>query len=259
MLTALVRPVSPAIAQGERTHIEREPIDFERAVAQHDAYEGELRALGCSVVPLDPLPEMPDSVFVEDTVIALDEVAIITRPGAQSRRDETESMARAMRRFRELHFITEPAVIDGGDVLRIDRDIYVGRSQRTSDDAITQLRQIAAPLGYKVHAVEMKGALHLKTAVTRVGQQLLLCNPDWIVDLSLFDGLDRIDVDPAEPFAANALLIGETVLFPAAYPRTAERLEKRGVKLRKVDVSELAKAEGGLTCCSVLLEARQKR
>jgi dimethylargininase len=164
-----------------------------------------------------------------------------------------------MRRFRELHFITEPAVIDGGDVLRIDRDIYVGRSQRTSDEAIAQLRQIAAPLGYKVHAVEMKGALHLKTAVTRVGQRLLLCNPDWIVDLSLFDDHDRIDVDPAEPFAANALLIGETVLFPAAYPRTAERLEKRGVRLRKVDVSDRAKAVGGVNCCSVLLEARQTR
>jgi dimethylargininase len=259
MLTALMRAVAPTIADGERTHIGREPIDYTRAVAQHHAYETELRALGCEIVQLDPLPDLPDSVFVEDTVIALDELAVITRPGAESRRGETESMARVMRRFRELAFITEPGTIDGGDVLRIDRRIFVGRSERTSEEAITQLTELLAPFGYSVQGVEMHGALHLKTAITRVGPRQLLWNGGWVADASSFADYELIDIDPSEPFAANALLIDSTVLVPSAFPGTTGRLRERGISVRNVDVSELAKAEGGLTCCSVLLEPRQKR
>ena len=237
----------------ELTHRERVCIDVDVARAQHAAYEDALRGLGCVIERLPSLPDLPDSVFVEDTAVVLPELAIATRPGARSRRGEVPSTAAALAAHRNVIAIVEPGTIDGGDVLHVERQVFIGISSRTNDAAIAQVRSLVEPYGYTVVAVPVGGALHLKSAVTYLGGGRLLVNRS-LIDVAAFQGLSWIDVDPAEPDAANALLVDHTVLFPIAFPRTRERLEKAGVRVVTVDASELAKAEGALTCCSILVE-----
>jgi dimethylargininase len=251
MHIAITRDVSPGIEHCELTHLERQPIDVDVARAQHWQYESCLAELGCEVHRLPAEPDLPDSVFVEDTAIVLDELAIITRPGAESRRAETASVARALEAYRELHAIEPPGTLDGGDVLRVGRVLYVGLSSRSSREGIKQLRALVEPSGYTVQPVEITGCLHLKSAVTQVGENTLLVNRDW-VDVGAFGGLELVDVAPSEQMGANALLIGQMVIYPSAYERTRERLEGLGIATRTVDASELAKAEGGVTCCSLI-------
>lgn len=253
MRTAITRPVSPRIVECELTFRERTPIDYARAVAQHRAYEQALEDLGCTIVHAEELPRAADGVFVEDVAIVLDEIAVATRPGAESRRCETESMARLLKNYRPVHFIREPGCIDGGDVLRIGRTIYAGRSRRTNDDGINQLRAIVAPCGYDVVATPFRGCLHLKSAATYVG--VLLFNPAF-VEPRLFGDVDVVAVHPSEPDAGNALRIGETILMSSSWPRTRELLESRGLRVVAVDADELEKAESGVTCCSVMIDAR---
>jgi dimethylargininase len=250
MLLALTRSVPPSIVDCELTHLAREPIDVERATKQHRAYERALASLGCEVRHLPDEPELPDSVFVEDTAVIVDELAVITRPGAASRRAETFSVAQALRAYRKLAFIDDPGTLDGGDVLRLGNQLFVGISERTNSGGIAQLRSHLAPFGYTVSAVVMHDCLHLKTAVTAVSDSIVLINRAWADFPPRFE---HIDVDPAEPFAANALLTPNGVLMPSAFPRTIARVRERGINVRTVDASELAKAEGGVTCCSLLL------
>ena len=252
MLVALTRSVPPSIADCELTHLARELIDVQRATAQHRAYEEALASLGYDVRHLPDEPSLPDSVFVEDTAVVVDELAVITRPGAASRRGETVSVAEALRAYRKLAFIEDPGTLDGGDVLRIGRKLFVGISERTNGAGIAQLRSHLAPFGYTVSAVVMHDCLHLKTAVTAVSDSIVLINRAWA---DFPPGFEQIDVDPAEPFAANALLTPNGVLMPAAFRRTIARVRARGIEVRTVDASELAKAEGGVTCCSLLFDA----
>jgi dimethylargininase len=249
---ALTRAVSPSLARCELTHLAREPIDAARAAVQHAEYERCLAGLKVEVVRLPPEPDLPDSVFVEDAAVILDELAIITRPGAASRRPETAAAADALRPYRDLRFIVAPATVDGGDVLTVGRRVYVGLSSRTSASGVEQLRQILAPFGYHVTALAVNGCLHLKSAATQVAPDTLLINRDW-VDARAFSGKRLVEIDPAEPRAANALMIGDVVIFPAAFPRTHDRLCDLGIKASPVDVSELSKAEGGVTCCSLVV------
>lgn len=250
---ALTRAVPDSMAECELTHLTRKPIDIAVARAQHAAYEDALRAAGCRVERVAPMPDAPDSVFVEDTALVLDDVAVITRPGAESRRREVESVAAALLPFRALLRIEAPATIDGGDVLRIGRRIFVGLSTRTNAAAVDQLHAALGPRGWEIVPLIVRGVLHLKSAVTQVGPSHLLVNRDWI-DVTPLRDYALIDVDPAEPSAANALLVRDSVLFPAEFPRTAERLERAGVHLVRVAASELAKAEGALTCCSLVFD-----
>jgi dimethylargininase len=251
MLIALTRAVPASITDCELTHLTREPIDLARVSAQHQLYEEALIALGCTVQRLPSTPELPDSVFVEDTAIVLPEIAIITRPGAASRRPEVDSVAAALRPYRRLVFIEPPGTIDGGDVLCIGSRLFVGRSDRTSDQAIDQLRQNVEPFGYEVVAVGVTGCLHLKTAVTQVAEGAVLLNPAWI-DRAAFEGLEQIDVHPDEPFAANALRVGEAVLYPTSWSKTRRLLEQEKIRIVPVEADELMKAEAGVTCCSIL-------
>lgn len=227
MLIALTRAVPPSIVHCELSHLERTPIDVSRAVAQHEGYERALERLGCRVQRIAPEPDMPDSVFVEDTAVVLDHIAIITRPGAESRRGETRSMAEALRPYRELAYIEEPGTVDGGDVLRLGDTLYVGLSARTNEEGIRQLRRYAA-----VVAVPVTKCLHLKSAVTDIAEGTLLINSNWI-DRTNFAGFELIEAEEA-----NALRIGDAVIYPGDLP-----------------MDELAKAEGALTCCSVILHA----
>lgn len=252
MRIALTRSVPPSIVNCELTHLDREPIDFARATEQHDAYERALVALGYTIQRLPPQSELPDSVFVEDTALVLPEIAVIARPGAASRRPEVTSVADALRPHRPLAFIESPGTLDGGDVLAIGRTIYVGDSTRTNADGIRQLSDLVSAHGYAVHPVKVSECLHLKSAVTRVAEDVVLLNSAW-VDSSSFDGMHQIEVDPGEPFGANALWIGEHVIYPGTYDQTRRRLEENGIKMHLVEMDELQKAEGGVTCCSILI------
>jgi dimethylargininase len=250
---AITREVSLSLGKCELTHLPREPIDVSQAKAQHRRYEQCLRDLGCTVCPLPAEEDLPDAVFVEDTAIVLDELAVLTRPGAESRIPETASIGAVLRRHRLVREIQSPGTLDGGDVLRIGRTLYVGASLRSNLTAVEQLREILKPWGYRVEHVPIRNCLHLKSAVTQVGENLLLGNRVW-VDAGPFAGMQWIDVDPSEPAAANALRIGQAVIYPANFPATQKRLEERGIAVRAVETSELQKAEGGVTCCSLIIQ-----
>jgi dimethylargininase len=250
-LIALTRDVSPAINECQLTHLDRTPIDPVQAEAQHGAYERCLAELGCRVERIEATPYLPDGVFVEDTVVVVDELAVITRPGVESRLAETFTMAQAVERHRTLAWIEAPGTLDGGDVLRIDRTLFVGAGQRSNAEGIAQLQRFLEPYHYEVVPVTTGDCLHLKTAITQVADGTLLINPEWI-DPSIFAGFQLIECDPGEPFGANALRVGESVLYASAWRRTRERLEHHGIRVVTVDASELAKAEAGVTCCSVV-------
>jgi len=248
---ALVREVSPAIEHCELTHLTRTAIDPARARAEHQEYVAALQQCGCEVTWLPPLPDLPDAVFVEDTAVVLPELAIVTRPGAASRRAEVATTAAALARHRPLRHITAPGTLDGGDVLLLGRTLWVGETPRSNADGIRQLTAIAASAGYDTRPVPVAGCLHLKSAVTALRHDLVLLNPAW-VDTARFP-MPHLTVDPGEPFAANALPIGNTVILARAFPRTRARLEAAGLSILPVPAGELAKAEGGVTCCSILL------
>ena len=251
-MIAITRAVSESINRCELTHAPRTPIDVTRARGQHRAYEACLASLGCEIRQIPADDRYPDAVFIEDTAIVLDELAIMTRPGAESRRGEVDAVAEVLGRYRMLVSIDAPGTIDGGDVLQLDGVLYVGRTPRTNARGIDHLRELVAPHGYRVEAVSVDGCLHLKSAVTRVSSDALLMNRDWVSPAQFIDWR-IIDVDPSEPAAANALQIGDRVVFPEELARTRRRLEGEGIDVRPVPASQLALAEGGVTCCSLIL------
>ena len=255
MPKAFTRALSPRISDCELTHLERQPIDVERARSQHSAYERILEQSGLEVIRLPDLPSHPDGVFVEDTALLLNDHAIITRPGAVSRRAETDSTEAGLAGHFHLHRIGS-GFVDGGDVLRIGQTLYVGLSSRTDEDGIRDLRSIAARIGFDVIRAELAGCLHLKTGATfagldRAGIPVLLYHPGSI-DSAQFASVEAMAVHESEPVAANCLRIGGRLVLSAGNPRTAEMLLQRGFDLVEVDVSELQKAEAGLTCMSLI-------
>jgi dimethylargininase len=254
MLTAITRAVSPGIVNCELTFVARQSIELARAEEQHRAYERLLEKCGARVVSLPAAPALPDSMFVEDPAIVLDELAIILPLGTETRRPEAASIAQALAKYRKLARVELPGQVEGGDVLRIGRRLFAGLSSRTNAEGIRQLASILAPYGYEVVSVAVTGCLHLKSAVTYIGRNTLLANRAWF-DTKPFAGFEWIDVAPEEPHAANALAIGDAVIFPASFPRTRARLEARGFHVTPLDISELQKAESGLTCSSLLFDA----
>jgi len=254
MLTAITRAVSPAIVSCELSFIDRKPIALATAQEQHQAYEKLLEKLGARVISLPAEPDLPDSMFVEDPAIVLDELAVILPLGTATRRREAPSLAQALAKFRKLETISLPGTLEGGDVLGIGRRLFVGLTQRSNAEGIRQLAAILAPHHYEVIAVPVTGCLHLKSAVTHLGRNTLLANRAWF-DTTPLAGHEWIDVDPAEPHAANALALGGTIIFPASFPRTRAQIEARGFSVITIDISELQKAESGLTCSSLLFDA----
>jgi dimethylargininase len=254
MIWAITRDLSESFDQCQLTHRDRVPIDLARARAQHDAFEWALVELGCTVRRIDAAPGMPDSVFIEDTAVLFPEAAVIARPGADSRREETAGVVQALRRFGiPMKEIAEPGTLDGGDVLRVGREVFIGLSTRTNATGLNQIRRFLRPLGYKVRTVPVEGCLHLKSAVTAVSHDTLVINPAW-VPAETFADYQTIEVDADEPDGANALLVGDSLVYPAAFPKTRARLEQNGLRVRVVDVDELTKAEGGVTCCALVFE-----
>ena len=262
-LIAITRSPGPSLAGGELAHKPRLTPDPVRATTQHDGYRAALAALGSEITNLPPLPGHPDAVFVEDTAIVVDELAILTRPGAAPRQGEVESMAKVLAPHREIVRLEEPATLDGGDVLRIDRTFYVGRSARSNAEGRAALSRVLAPHDYWVEAVDMNGCLHLKTAICHLGQGRVLVNRAWM-HLERFPDYEAVDVHPDEPFGANVIRYpkdggGETLLVLASAPRTAEKLAHLGYEVQTVDVSEFEKMEGSLTCLSLLFPAKSRR
>lgn len=257
-LRAITREVSASINDCELSFHARQPIDVAKAMAQHKAYQDCLAELGVRVVALPAEPGLPDAVFVEDPAVVLDEVAIISNMGAPSRRPEASSLADALSRYHPLKFLAEPATLDGGDVLRISRLIFVGLSRRTNRDGIEQLRALLRDYDYQVEPVEVTGCLHLKSGCSYIGHETVLVNRSWI-DAERLRGFELLDVPVEEPAAANALLVDGVVIIPASFPKTRALLEERGFRVRTVDVSELQKAEAGVTCTSLIFddEARE--
>jgi dimethylargininase len=254
---AFTRAVSPRIPECQLTHLERVPIDAAKAAAQHDAYEQALSEAGLEIVRLPELRDDPDAVFVEDTALLIGCHAIITRPGAASRLGETDSTAEGLAESFHLHRI-ENGFVDGGDVLRIGRTLYIGLSTRTDVAGAYALGEICARLGYRVQPAELRQCLHLKTGATLAGingsgAPVLLYN-ERSVDPAQFADVEPLAVDPDEPAAANCVRAGERIILPAGNPKTAARLRDRSFHVVEVDVSELQKAEAGVTCMSLIDE-----
>jgi dimethylargininase len=256
-LVAITRAVSPSINKCELSFQTRQPIDVSKAIAQHKAYEDCLAQAGAKIISLPAEPELPDAVFVEDSTVVLDEIAIIANPGALSRRAETGSVAAALAPYRPLIFITDPATLDGGDVLPIDRTIFIGLSQRTNRAGVEQMRELLGDYGYEIEAIEVKGCLHLKSACSYIGHNTILLHRPWI-EAERLSGYELLDVDGDEPDAANALLLNDVVITPASFPKTLAKLGALGFRVHAIDVSELQKAEAGVTCCSLTFLADEK-
>lgn len=254
MLTAITRGVSPLLAECELTWLDREPIDIELAMAQHRAYEHALREAGARVIALPALDGHPDCVFVEDPALVLDEVAVITTMGAASRRGERASLGEALAAFRPVLHMREPGMLEGGDVMRVGRRLYAGLSHRTDQAGIEDLAELLGPFGYEVIGVPLRNCLHLKSGCTYLGDDTVLINPQW-VDPGVIGNYRFIEVAEGESGAANAVTVGETVLIPSAWPKTAEKLRLAGYQVRELGLSELLKAESGVTCSSLVFEA----
>lgn len=254
MLRALTHKISPRIAECEVTFINRSPINLRLAARQHDNYCAVLRGLGVIVEELSENESYPDSCFVEDTAIVVDELAIICSMGVPSRRGETALIKRELARYREIAHVSLPATIEGGDVLRIGRKMFVGQSSRTNLGGIEEIARILRPYGYRVRPVRTKGSLHLKSACTAIDEETLFVNPDW-VELDAFGGFHLVHTPAEEPWSANILRVGSTVCAQAGFPRALELMERVAGKVETIDISELRKAEAGLTCSSIIFES----
>ncbi len=254
------RPARSLVDACELTHIARQPIDFAGILAEHAAYCAALQAIGLDVEILDAVDAHPDSVFVEDSVVSLGDLAILTRPGVSSRRGEPELLLEVLSRLGiESRRIESPGTLDGGDVLAIGSVLYVGRSGRTNAEGIAQLTALAKPHGYRTTAVDVRGCLHLKTACSALDAETLLINPAW-VDGDTIAQMRQIEIAASEPFAANVLRAGGSIIANAANRVTWARIERHcaanGIPLRAIALHEFGKAEAELTCLSVIFPPR---
>lgn len=256
-LSALTRRPAGRLETCELGRLECEPVDLELALRQHARYREALAELGFAVTELPVLEEHPDACFVEDPALVLDEVAVLTRPAPVSRRAEVEALVEPLARVRPLlrmgsaPTLATLATLEGGDVLPIDDVLYTGQSARTNHAGLKELAHLVLAHGYRVKAVGVDGCLHLKTGSSCLGRQTLLVNPAWVQVERFAPGYELVEVDPSEPFAANAIAVAGRVLVPAAFPRTAARIAERGFDVLRVDLSEFQKMEAGPTCLSL--------
>jgi dimethylargininase len=251
---AVTRELTAAIGNCELTFLHRSAIDFAQAQQQHRDYQSALSSLGCEVVVVPAPPGLADSVFIEDTALVLDDIAVMLRPGVASRQPEVAGVAEVLQQYKPLKAIEPPGTIDGGDLLRVGNRIFAGLSTRSNQSGIQQLRDIVSDFGMTVETVETTKCLHLKSAVSEVAPGTLLINTDWISSLA-FKDFEMIPVDKEETHAANALRIGKNLIYPSSFPRTMNALVNRGIDVLPVDLTELQKAEGAVTCCSLIFSA----
>ena len=254
MLRAITHKVSPLIDKCELTFIDRSPIDLPLATRQHDYYCAVLEKLGVTVSKLSGNESYPDSCFVEDTAIVVDELAVICSMGVSSRRGETNLIERELSKYRGIVHITLPATIEGGDVLRVGKKIFVGQSGRTNIEGVQELKRLLEPYGYRVVPMRTKGSLHLKSACTAIDDETVFVNPDW-VEVDALKGFNLMYTPAEEPWSANVVRVGAAVCIQAGFPRAAELIGSVAERVEIIDTSELRKAEAGLTCSSIIFES----
>ncbi len=256
MLRALTHVISPRLSDCELTFIKREPIDWQLAESQHQAYCQMLRRLGLRVDRLTQNSQYPDACFVEDTAVVLDEIAILCCPGAPSRRPETALIAQALAPWRQVKTLRLPATLDGGDVLLVGKTLLVGESTRTNQLGIQALAELTAPFGYRVVMLKPQGSLHLKSVCTALDDQTLIVIPGCLEQGSLEklnqEKFKLIETALNEDAAANVLRVGEMLCVQAGCPETLAQIQKLGYRTEVIDTRELAKAEGALTCLSLI-------
>ncbi len=246
---AIVRAPATTLAKGQVTHVKRRVVKLDKAEQQWEAYVAALEAEGFRTLQIDADDEHPDCVFVEDTVVMLGQVAVITSPGAESRKGEQDAVEEAVTDLGlETRHIRQPGTLDGGDVLKIGDTIYVGRGGRTNAEGIRQFRAIAIELGYTVIAVPVTKALHLKSAVTALPDGTVLGHPTLVDNPSIFDRYLEV---PEVAGVAVVVLTNNSVLMSASAPKTAALIEDLGYRVTTVDISEFEKLEGCVTCLSV--------
>ena len=251
---ALTRGISAGIDRCEVSFIDRVAIDVEKMKQQHRAYEDMLRSMGYEVTQIPADDNCPDCCFIEDTALVLDEIAVITNPGSPARRGEVAGVVSTIEKFRKTVKIEPPATLEGGDVLRIGRNLYVGLTQRTNAAGVEALRKLVEPYGYRVTGVPTPGALHMKSVCTAADERTIVADPTRM-DVSAFDGYDIIRIAPEEWMGGDLLPINGTVCIIEGFPKLQSALEARGFKVRAQNMSEFLKAEAGLTCLSLLFEA----
>ena len=249
MSLALVRRPGPLLADGLVTHQERVPVDVGIAAAQWSAYVEALENAGWAILEVEPIDECPDAVFVEDVMIVFDDLAVITRPGARSRRPETAAAEVAARRVGlAVHQIEAPATLDGGDVLKVGRTVYVGTGGRTTSAAVDQLATLLSPRGWTVRPVPVERVLHLKSAVTALPDGTIIGFPEHVDEVATYERFMPVP----EPEGAHVVLLGDDrLLISSSAPRTADRLSAMGYSPFEVEISEFEKLEGCVTCLSV--------
>lgn len=253
MMIALTHKISPNFQQCEVSHIDRSPIDFELTVKQHRNYCNVLHSAGLEVKELSVSLNYPDSTFIEDTAVVVDEIAILACMGVKSRRGEVINIEPELAKYRSLKHIQFPATLEGGDVLQMNRQIFVGLSSRTNQAGFESIREILSPLGYQVIQIAIKDCLHLKSACTKIDADTLLVNPDWL-DMKPISHFRKINIAKDESYAANCLSLNDTVYLPKEFPKTSEIIAQHGYTIETINISELQKAEGGLTCSSIIFK-----
>ena len=256
-LVAVTNLPSPLLYLGVRTFADEAAVDYAIAVRQHEQYRDALQRCGCRVISLEVNRDHPDSVFVEDTALVLDEVAIMMSPGATSRRDEPRAIEATLREYRTVVCVEPPATIDGGDIVRSGERLYVGESQRTNPAGIAALTALSRTYGYEVASIPVFGCLHLKSACSALPDGRFLVNADWI-DVSPLPSDRLLHVPHSEPWAGDVLVIGERIIVSDAFPETIELLEGQGWEVVPVGVSEFAKVEGGVTCLSLVFDGQPR-
>ncbi|MBS1124167.1 MAG: Dimethylargininase [Deltaproteobacteria bacterium] len=231
------------------------PIDTGLARTQHAAYCMALEAIGLEVTTIPADDRHPDCCFIEDTAVIAAGLALITRPGASSRQGEPAAVAPVLAAHLELATMTQPATLDGGDCMQVGTTLYVGRSTRTNAAGIARVAEVFAPRGLRVVAVDVpSGVLHLKCVCSPLGGDRLLLARDSIPS-SVFGRADIVWVPASETFAANAVALGTHVVVAAEYPRTRDALAAAGFETHAIATTEIRKADGSLTCQSLVLEA----
>lgn len=249
-LTVITHLPSHKLQDCELTFVESEKIDIEKAQQEHQEYCEMLKRCGAEVIILDRNNDLADSVFVEDPIIVFDEIAVLTSMGVESRRKESQYLKEVFSKYRDVEEIKLPAKIEGGDVLKIGKKIFVGLSVRTNQEGITCLKNIIKPYGYEVIVVKVLGCLHLKTGCTALDDNTILINSKWVDD-NAFKGFKKIEVPLSEPFGANILKINDVICMNKSFTKTLDLVKSLGYKTDCCDISEFVKAEAGLTCMSV--------
>lgn len=253
MLVALTHVVSPHIERCELNFIKRSPINYDRAVKQHEKYCTLLRDCGLRVIELTANSTYPDSTFIEDTAAVVDEIAVMASMGVESRCGEVPGVESVLATYREIAHIQLPATLEGGDVLQVGKKIFTGITPRTNAAGVNSLKTILEPLAYQVIPVAVKDCLHLKSACTAIDDETLLVNPHWL-DLEPLRDFRTISVSEEEPRAANSLRINNALFMHAGFSKTIQKVQELGFLVKAIDISELLKAEAGMTCSSIIFK-----